>query len=192
MPDLWTCDQFLEALQLALDEGDTPRGALAAAHRSACRNCRQREAAARALLAAYPPAPPFALAERLTRVVRDDRRLRAFRAYALTAGALAAMILGAVWLAGSSPPRPGDHAAAVPTLDDRFDDARSALAALTDRAKVAIPVPAVPNWSIGPWLDPDVAGLADARRGFAEGLEPVTSSAIRAASRLWHDLPVTD
>jgi len=192
MTEPWNCDEFLAALQQALDEGQTPRGAAAAGHRATCRECRTREAAARSLLAAYPPGPPFGMADRLTRVVRADRRQRAFRSYALTVGGIAAMLLVTVWLAGSADQRRDDQTASVPSLEDRLDDARSALVALTDRAKVTLPVPTVPEWRIGPWLDADAAGLADARRGLAEGLEPVTSSALRAASRLWHDLPVTD
>lgn len=185
-----TCEQYLDALNEAIDQGRLPLESTP--HLSKCQDCRRRHSAARSLLIAYPAAAPAELGEQTYRLVRADRRQRALRGYALTATALAAMMFAAVWWAGSAAPPTAREVVAFPSLEHRLDEAKTVVLAMTDRAKGVIPRPQLPDLSIGPWLEPAANSINDTRRGLAEGLEPVTSSAMRAASKLWHDLPVTD
>ena len=52
------------------------------------------------------------------------------------------------------------------------------------------PLPAPADWTEA--FEPAAQSLGAAREGLAEGLEPVTTSARRAARLFWRDLPLTE
>jgi hypothetical protein len=214
------CDAALEYLQRQLD-GDAPDLPPAVeAHLEACADCRERFRAAPDLLATLSrldaPGPPALFTERLIADVRraGDRRRR-LRRWPL-AGALAAAVVLAAWLARPRPdtsaPAPAPAApglvqdsprlAGPPELRRRVAEAGEAVAALTQRAareavgggplalpEVAMPA-GLPDWDAA--LDPAARPLGDARQGLAEGFEPVATSARRAVRLFLRDLPLTD
>ena len=176
-------------------------------HLSVCPDCRERFRLAGSLIAVLPPrydaAEPSSIwTERLVAAIFTDGRRRQVRRLGV-AWALAAGVLAAVWLARPVPPTSSDGMPPVvvkdrrpPDLRANFAEAGSALAALTRRAavetvgqgRVLVPpvdVPAVLDIT----LEPATRPLDHARQGLTEGFEPVATSARRAVSLFWQDLP---
>jgi len=203
-----TCEPALQALQRRLDGEPDHLTSDIESHLAICPDCRERFRLARSLLAVLPPrydaAEPSSIwTERLIgAIVVDGRRRRIKRLGA--AWALAAGVLAAVWLTrplpetssvGSLPLVANDNGR-TPNLRADFAEAGSVLAALTRRAaaetvdhgRVLVPPVDVP-----PVLDITLQRASrpfdHARQGFSEGFEPVATSARRAVSLFWQDLP---
>jgi hypothetical protein len=213
------CAAALDLLQRQLD-GDLPDLTPAVeAHLETCADCRERFQAADDLLTALAvldgPRPTSLLTERLiVAAQRDLTRRRRLRHWQL-AGALAAAVLLAVWVARPRPgvpapaPTPAPDSLAVartdppaepPELRRSFAEAGEAVVSFTRRAareavgdgRLVLPeVPVSTGLAAGPWA-PAAAPLADAGAGLAEGFEPVATSARRAARLFLRDLPLMD
>ena len=201
------CAAALAHLQRQLD-GDAPDLPPAVEdHLDACPDCRERFQLAPDLLAAIPrldsarPSPLFT--ERLVVALQRDEQDRQRSRRRQLAGALAAAALLAVWL---NWPRPAAPVPAVVQDTPRpasvawrrsVAEAGEAVVALTQRAAREavgdgrIVLPEMPV-AASPWpdLEPAAAPLADARQGLAEGFEPLTTSARRAARLFLRDLPL--
>jgi hypothetical protein len=194
----------LDLLQLRLDgeAGITPPAV--AAHLAVCADCRGRFAAAGLLLAAVEvldlPVRPMVTEWIVAGAISDSRRRRRVRRCSLAAAGMAAAVTAvAFWLTQEQPSGPGSVriVAAPPDLRRDATEAGEAVAAITRRAAVdAVDagrqlVPAVPPPPWPPALEPahsfDEAGAA-----LADGLEPMATSARRAALLFWRELPVTE
>jgi hypothetical protein len=201
-----TCDATLEALQRRLDGEPALLTADVETHLSVCADCRERFRLAGSLVIALPrryeSAEPTTLwTERVVGAVVTDGRRRKIKRLGL-AWALAAGVLAAVWLARplSSPAPDGSLPVAqnlgAPNLQADFAEAGSALAALTRRAaeetvgqgRVLVPPVEVPP-VLDIRLEPATRPLDHARQGLSVGFEPVATSARRAVSLFWQDLP---
>jgi hypothetical protein len=181
-----------------------------AAHTVICPECGGRFAAmgqlSGGLIKTVTSAPSGRLTDKIVNAVLADHRRRrlARRRQWLAAAALAAAVLAALWLV--RPPRPstpGPNAAqelvrgdsAVPDLRRDLIGAGEAIVALTRRAadevagagKQLIPPEALP----ASLPEPDRV-IADAGVALAGGLEPVTTSARRAAHFLWLEFSMED
>jgi hypothetical protein len=203
------CAAALAYLQRQLD-GDAPDLPPAVEdHLEACADCRERCQLAPDLLAGLPrldsPQPSPLFTERLLVALGRDECTRQRSRRRQLAGALAAAALLAVWL---NWPRP-EVSAPTPTFVQNnsrpeplewrrsVTEAGEAMVGLTQRAAREavgdgrIVLPEVPL-TTQPWpdLEPAAAPLADARQGLAEGFEPLTTSARRAARLLLRDLPL--
>jgi hypothetical protein len=198
------CAAALDLLHLRLD-GETvamPPGV--AAHIVGCADCQGRFAAVGPLVVALartdlPVAPLFT--ERLvTGAMADVRRRRRARRWSFAVG-LAAGLMAALWFtrppAAIAPPAPVPEIvrSAPPDLRQDFADAGEAVAALSRRtAADAVDagrqlIPTVP----APWpptLEPSRT-FDGTGTGLADGFEPVTTSARRAALLFWRELPTT-
>jgi hypothetical protein len=202
-----SCEPALQALQHCLDGDAAPLTADIEAHLKVCPDCGERFRVARSLVAVLPQRydmaePSSVWTERLVgAIVTDGRRRRVKRLAA--AWALAASVLAAVWLVrpvpfsspdGSLPMANNDRGTL--NLSTDFAEAGSALAALTlraaeetiDQGKVLVPPVDVPP-VLDIRLEPAARPLDHARQGFSEGFEPVATSARRAVSLFWQDLP---
>jgi predicted anti-sigma-YlaC factor YlaD len=215
------CAAADEALQRFLDGAAEPDSPALQRHWHNCRDCRERFAAARRLRDALarrqvPPEPSALLTERIVvAVVRDGQR-RDRRRW-LAGAALAAAVLlaiGVTWprrppggeVVQIEPPatRPGEtHTLPLPSLRAGLAEAGTAVVGLTRRtvdetvgtstllrAVPLNPLPDPSDWAEA--FQPAAQSLGVARQGLAEGLEPVTTSARRAARLLWRDLPLTE
>jgi hypothetical protein len=203
-----TCEPALQALQRRLDGESADLTPDVEAHLAICHDCRERFRFARSLMAVLPSrydaAEPSSIwTERVVgAIVTDGRRIRIRRLGA--AWALAAGVLAAVWLTrplpstssdGSLPVAANDHTR-TPNLQAGFAEAGSALAALTRRAaaetvgqgKVLVPPVEVPP-GLDITLDRASRPFDHAREGLSKGFEPVATSARRAVSLFWQDLP---
>src|SRR5262245_9043905 len=201
-----TCDPALQALQRRLDGDTAPITPDVEAHLAACPDCCERFRLARSLLAVLPSRydaaePSNVWTERVVgAMVTDGRRQRLRRLAA--AWAVAAGVLAAVWLARPIPSTPSDslpvaaHDRRTPNLRADLAEAGSVLAALTRRAaaetvdhgRVLVPPIEVPP-VLDITLDRASRPLDHARQGLSEGFEPVATSARRAVSLFWQDLP---
>src|SRR5262245_53958587 len=202
-----TCEPALQALQRRLD-GEFPRLAPdVEAHLEICTDCRERFRLARSLIAVFPPrydaAEPSSIwTERLVGAIVADRRRRRIKRLG-AAWAMAAAVLATVWLVrpmapnGTLPVVSNDTSA--PGFRADFAEAGSALAGLTRRAaeetvgqgRVLVPPVEVPL-VLDIRLEPAARPLDRARQGLTDGFEPVATSARRAVSLFWQDLPQVD
>lgn len=196
-----SCDVALEALQSRLDGSAQPADPALSRHLRQCDECRARFAAADLLLAVYTPrvTPDFTV--RLHTAIRRDSRHRKYRAWAVSAVALAAAIMLAIWFTQSNDsipivPNQGPVVAKVPSLERRISDARTAVFGFGGQTVGLFGIPDIsaPRMDaklIGQSLEPVASALTDAGKGVAQGMEPLTTSAKRAANRFWRDLPTT-
>jgi hypothetical protein len=199
-----TCEPALQALQRRLDGESFRFTPDVQAHLEICPDCRERFRLARSLIAVYPPRydaaePSSVWTERLVGAVITDGRRRRIKRLGV-AWALAAGVLAAVWLARPVPETSSDGplpvVARTPNLREDLAEAGSALAALTRRAaaetvdhgRVLVPPVEVPP-GLDIRLEPAARPLDLARQGLSEGFEPVATSARRAVSMFWQDLP---
>jgi hypothetical protein len=202
------CDEARDWLQRRLD--GEPMGDCTAlnAHLAQCLECREQFALADRLAAALPSRPrpvvPVDFADRVVAraVVERRRRLAGRMAVGV---ALAASVLVAVGLwrrpavtPGGRPmgPEPG------PSVQRQLEEAGQAVAALTRRTADEtvgptrgllpdVPLPtAVPVATVAKNSPAEAEqSLRDVRRGVTSGLEPVTTSARRAVSMFFRELP---
>jgi hypothetical protein len=150
--------------------------------------CAERFAAAGSLLRAFPVRPSRDFAAEVYRTIRADRRQTQLRWAIGATATLAAGIVLAIGLAWPTSPPTTREVVAIPSLDGAVADAASAVR--TWAGKVAIPdLPEVPSVTFSPSLDPAVTAVADAGRGIAVSVSPLTDSARRAATQFWRDLP---
>ena len=221
------CREFEVWLQEALDTGASACPPEAAAHAADCVACRDLHAAARQLtngLLTLPPAQTSPLlTQSIVAAVLDERRQRLRRVrqrvaitFGLAAAILLLMLVG--WLnqsptldQGKQAVRPQDPSApSVPKLAERADEARGAVAQLTERvadqtkeqAKLLLTVANgldLPPMSGLPVLkeleeplDPAAQSLRHATETVASSIEPITSSARRAFTFFVREMPVFD
>jgi len=201
------CEPALQALQRRLDGESTRLSPDVEAHLEFCPDCRERFRLARSLIAVFPPRydaaePSSVWTDHLVGDIVADGRKRRIKRLGV-AWALAAGVLAAVWLN-----RPASSISSVnslplvrndthtPDLRADFVEAGSALARLTRRAaaetvgqgRVLVPPVEVPL-ALDIRLEPAARPLDLARQGLSEGFEPVATSARRAVSMFWQDLP---
>ena len=154
-----------------------------------------------------PPPVPAGLADRIVADVLADfprrRRLRLVRQISYAGMAMAAAILAAIWLMRPAPsPAPipakemlANADAAAPNLKRDLGDAGTAVAALTRRA--ADEVAEIGKQLLPPSAPPlappqPVRPLGDAAPALANGFEPITSSARRAARLVLREFAMED
>jgi hypothetical protein len=83
-------------------------------------------------------------------------------------------------------------------LERQVERATTAVKEWTERTVQVIPRPDIspvdvlPTPDVKMALQPVTSPFTEAGRGVAEGLEPLATSAKRAATRFWRDLPITD
>jgi hypothetical protein len=223
------CPDCLERLQRRLDGETLPDAAALDAHLAVCADCRtwydaaQRLSAGLALLAA--PVPDPALADRIVNAVlaqeRACRRLRRWlgAGAAVAAAVLLATVAGTLGRAptpGPGPQKPSEitqnqvapaPAAAAPSLRESVEEARSAVAALTDdlRAKTkeqaellwtaaqalgTDPMPPLPGvGDLEPPLEPAAQTVLESGRAVSVSLQTVAGSARRAVNYFLRELP---
>jgi hypothetical protein len=190
------CDAALESLQSRLDGSAQPADPAIAQHLRQCPECRSRYAAAELLLSLYEPRVPADFTVRVRSAVRTDARRRGYRRVLVSAVGLAAAIVLAIWLGMPKPEERKDLvvAANVPSLEKRLSGAKSAIWGWSGRTVSLfgmpdIAEPRINTDGLGQSMEPAASALADAGKGFVDGVEPLTSSAKRAATRFWRDLP---
>ncbi len=211
------CAAALDLLQRQLDgDGPDPTPEVEA-HLHECASCRGRFLAARdlqiALALAAPVQPTPLQTDRILLAVQRDWHRQRRRRW-LRAGALAAAAVLAVWLAWPrpqvptpAPPAPQSPdivqqapAPEPPPLRQSVTAAGEAMVALTRRAaqtavgegRLVLPPVAVPpdlTAAAKDALDPAARPLGDAGQALANGFEPVATSARRAVTLFWRDLP---
>lgn len=206
------CEPALALLQRRLDGEIADAPPEISDHLATCCDCRERFAAARFLLTKLPrkPAPitPFLTERLVSGVVQDLRRQRRLRLTAYAATGLAASIALVFWLGRGNGSRPGptpqppeivqNVKPTPPLLKKELAEAGEAVASLTRRAAnqavdtgrpFVVDVPA-PTWPSP--IEPSARVIDDAGQALAEGFEPVTTSARRAARMFMRDLPMTE
>lgn len=193
---LMNCDAALELLQSRLDGSAHPAEPAVARHVRQCAECRSRFAAADMLLAVYAPRVPADLTVRLRTAVYSDARRRTYRRVLVSAIGLAAAVLLAIWLTVPEPNKREEVvvAAKVPSIEKRLSGAKSAIWGWGGQTVSLFGVPDMPQprintEGIGLAIEPAASALSEAGKGFVDGVEPLTSSAKRAANRFWRDLP---
>src|SRR5262245_44196668 len=221
------CHEFQDWLQKLLDDGANYCPPEAAAHVAECAPCRELHSAARQLMNGLtalprPQAAPL-LTQSIVAGVLEERRLRLRRVrqrvavtFGLAAAILLLMLVG--WLNQAppidkhkfaEPPRPAP-APAVPKFAERADEARGAVAQLTERvadetkqqAKLLMtvansfdlpPMGSLPGLNeLDVPLDPAAQSLRNATETVASGIEPITNSARRAFTFFVREMPVFD
>jgi hypothetical protein len=215
------CLECQEILQRRLDgEGIADPGQMKE-HLVDCPQCRQRHRAALLLLEKLPSwtaaLPTADLRSRIVTAVLVDRTLRLARrrrvmvALALAACLLLAALASLTWLPIFDAPSPGPdmkfqglqaNKGPAPTLEKSVEEARQAVAALSDKGKeqvrmliaVANPMenPGLPMPGLADVeqpLEPAAESLRQAGRGVSEGLQTVTQSAQRAVAYFFRELP---
>jgi predicted anti-sigma-YlaC factor YlaD len=204
------CAAALAVLHRRLDGDAVDVPPAVAAHVAGCADCRGRFAAAGRLAAALEasvlPTPPRLLTERIiAAAIADGRRRARLRHWPLAAAALAAAVLLALGLSRPSnqqsktvTPGPEIVRGQAPDLRKNLAEAGEAVASLTRRAAAEAVgagrglVPAVPAPPWPPAIEPTAQPLGDAGVALANGFEPVTTSARRAARLFLRDLPIAD
>lgn len=203
------CPEAQELLQRYLDGETLSDPSALHLHLEACAECRERFAAAKRMRDALRSVPESAVSpawtERTVTHILTDRRRRLARQRWLAGAALAAsmllMIGGYLWLRlaepvtlaqRTQPPAPVDDS---PVLTRSVQEARSELAALTDRiadqiteqtqllpAATVLPLEMAPvSWMpLERPLSSLAQSLRQSKRGVSAGLDPVANSARRA------------
>ena len=221
------CPELHNWLQQVMDGADLPVPPDAAAHLAQCPACRELESAARLLKGGLQSMPPPQTSALLTQSIvagiLDDRRRRLRRVrrrmvltFALAASILILMLVG--WL--NQGPQSKKHQSVknkptpdepeMPKLVHRAEDARAAVASLTERvadqtkeqAKVLMavantldlaPMATLPGLSdLEEPLDPAAQSLRQATQTVTSGIEPITNSARRAFTFFVKEMPVFD
>jgi hypothetical protein len=210
------CRAYQERLQQQLDGQPVGWPAALVEHLRDCPACAALQGAARRLTAGLqkltPPTPPPDLAGQITaRVLADDRSQKTAGRIQRLRWAVAALVAAAVLLAlglrfratPTTPPAPEVPdlaAAATPRpLRDSMEEARTAVAALTNRTADAavgetafllppVPEPMLPE-SAAESLEPSLRPFREAGAEVSSGLEPVTDSARRALQLFLRDQP---
>ncbi|MBX7103196.1 MAG: hypothetical protein K1X57_03900 [Gemmataceae bacterium] len=187
-PDKLDCATAMDRLQRRLDGDFLLTEPALDWHLADCDECAGRFAMAERLLRAYPVRPSRDFAAEVQRTIRADRRQSRLRWAVGATAAMAAAIMLAVGLAWPTATPAAREVVAIPSLDGAVADAASVVR--TWAGKVAIPdLPDVPAVAFSPAFDPAVTAVADAGRGIAVSVSPITDSARRAATQFWRDLP---
>jgi len=195
------CAAALAAIQLALD--GAPADAALDAHLAACPSCRASMRAAERLLGALPllPRPEVraGFAAQIARAVNADRRQRDRRRWAVRTGAgvaIAAGVLAAVWWPRTEPIQPvvQQREPEPPSIRERFEEARTAVASLTARTVPELPMPVEITLPVaaderGSTWEPVAQSLDEAANGAAVAFEPMTAAAGRAFGFLYREIP---
>ena len=221
------CLEFQDWLQESLDGVPSPRTADTAAHVAQCASCRDLDGAAAVLTAGLKvlsrPQHSALLTQSIVAGVFEERRQRRRRirqraviTFALAASIAILMLVG--WLNQTPQPNkdnvakgpPAPVVPPAPKLVQRADDARIAVASLTERVadqtkEQAKMLMAVANtFDLAPMdnlpelndlqepLDPAARSLRQATQTVADGIEPITNSARRAFTFFVKELPVFD
>ena len=195
-----SCDLALTVLQRRLDGEFAHTTPEVDAHLASCATCHSRFAAAELFLHAYPPRPRAGFVDRITVAVRRDARNREVTRWAAVSVAIAAAILIALRLAWPHAPAdlpPIVKAPSGPSVEDRIAQARTTVVAWRDAATQKVKVPSdwpamTPNKDLATAFEPAKATFADASKGLASGIEPITDSAKRAMNLFRRDLPASD
>lgn len=206
------CEPALTLLQRRLDGEIVDAPPDISDHLATCRDCRERFAAARYLLTRLPRKPasvtPFLTERLVSGIAKDVRRQRRLRFAAYAATGLAASIALVFWFGrgnGLHPdpaPQPPEVVQKVmptpPLLKKELAEAGEAVASLTRRAAnqavdtgrpFVVDVP-TPTWTSP--IEPSARVIEDAGQALAEGFEPVTTSARRAARMFMRDLSMNE
>jgi hypothetical protein len=190
------CDAALESLQSRLDGSAQPADPAVARHVRQCAECRSRFAAADMLLSVYASRVPTDLTIRVRSAVYSDARHRTYRRVLASAIGLAAAVMLAVWFSIPDVAKREEVVVAVkvPSLEKRLAGAKSAIWGWGDRTVSMLGVPDITEPRIdtdglGQAIEPATNALSDAGKGFVDGVEPLASSAKRAANRFWRDIP---
>ncbi len=163
------------------------------------------------------PIPPRRLAESITHQVLAEQRTTVRRRVIVYAAALAACLMLGIYIGGRNNPetppvvkgpdvKPPETAKVVesetPKVTERAGEAGTALATLVTRTadeavgqgRLLLPSnpmgPMTPDvTALPPALEPPAQSLKDAGQSVSAGLEPVTSSAKRAVTLFFRDMP---
>jgi hypothetical protein len=203
------CATTLALLHRRLDGESVETSAEVAAHAALCPDCRARLVAARLLAAApaphEPPVPALVTERIITGVLADARRRRS-RRWSLSTIGIAAAVTFALWLTRpTTPVTPIPSVPEVvreqppPNLREGFVEAGEAVASLTRRTAAEAVGPVEwglptdgPEWWSMPTLQAPSRPFEDAGVALADGFEPVTTSARRAARLFWRELAQDD
>lgn len=192
------CDVALEALQSRLDGNAHPADPAIARHLRQCDDCRSRFAAADLLLAVYAPRVTPDLTVRMRNAVHRDLRFRTYRDYAVSAACLAATVMLAIWLSFATKTEADRTVviAKVPSMERRVSNAKSAIMGWGGQTISLFGMPKLTERRITTddleqTIEPATNALSNAGKGLVDGMEPLTTSAKRAAYRFWNDLPTT-
>jgi hypothetical protein len=180
-----------------------------AAHLSLCADCHGRFAAMGQMSAALIrteslPVPPL-LTERIVAGLLADNRRQRLKRWSLAGVGLAASVALAVWLSWLGGPAPSPAPTPLPEMvtspppsgpgmQKEFSDAGEAVAALTRRTAsdvVGVGRQFVSTMPSPPWppdMEPAGRPFEEAGAALADGFEPVTTSARRAARLVWREL----
>jgi len=227
-----SCHDFQDWLQRRLDGEMLPLPDGLEPHLAGCLSCRSQQHAAQLLLEGVQglkqPSPPSGLTDAIVARVLADRRERSFRrrrrvaaTVALAASLLLAALAGYLWLpqvktvarddVEKTPQaqfsKPQDESSSpggtdVPSLAGSVEEARSAVASLTEKLADKGKEQARLWWSVAPLdmpktlpkakleqpLDPAARSLRQTGQGMTEGLTTVTQSARRAVSYFFREL----
>ena len=200
------CAEALDVLQRRLDGDVVAAPPAVVAHIAGCADCRGRFAAVGSLftaLASTELAVSPLMTERIVAgAIADVRRSRRVRRWSFAVG-VAAGVMGALWLTRSPAPiipQPDApelvQGSAPPDLRQDFTKAGEAVAALSrrtaadavDAGRQLIPTVSSPQW---PSESEPVRSFNEAGAGLADGFEPVTTSARRAALLFWREVPIS-
>lgn len=220
------CPECLDFLQRRLDGSDDAVPAALEGHLAGCAECQAWFAAAQRLQEGQrcqaAPIVPAYLTDAIVRAIAlHQRRRRLLRRWlggaAIAAGVCIALLIG---YRGGNPPslEPGPQArqslststerilamSEAPSLRRSVDEARSAVAALTDelrsstRRLLGSASTPLQSDSLAPFptvaaleepLEPAARSLRDSGRGVSVSLATVTGSARRAVDYFFHELP---
>jgi len=224
------CDECHDLLQRRLDGSPPSEPSALERHLAGSPPCRAEHAAAQLLedhlKRQHKPVPPADLADRIVAglLAEQQTRVRARRRWlvgmALAASLLLACVAGYRWLrqpgAGGDQPSPlvdrkpktpqapaQTPAVATTSLSQTVEEARTAVAALTDRTvtqarQLWTAAPALEVRPVTPWpsmrelekpLDPAAQSLREAGQGVRAGLGTVTASARRMVDFFLREVP---
>jgi len=225
-----SCHDFQDWLQRRLDGEMLPLPDGLEPHLGGCLSCRSQQHAGQLLLEGLQglkrALPPSGLADAIVARVLTDRleltfrrRRRVATTVALAASLLLAALAGYLWLPKSKTvtqekfarvekapePPPRLVAPEAPSLARSVEEARSAVASLTEKIADKSKEQARLWWSVAPDvpkalpvvkfeqpLDPAAQSLRQAGQGMTEGLQTVSQSARRAVSYFVRELSPLD
>ena len=213
------CGAFLERLHAVLDR-ESPVETLDDPHLARCDSCRETAAVARWIRVRNerPVAVPSELAGRIVAGALSERRTR--RRVQWTFGSGLAVVAASLLIAGflaldAAQPNPDALRAEIPPpqltpipeappprLDERFADAGDAIASISRKAKDQTVTPtknflphsgpvAPPKSGFPAEADPAAEMIAEIPQNAKSGIEPVTSSTVRAVNLFLRDTGVS-
>jgi hypothetical protein len=209
------CAEYQDWVQRRLD-GEAGPAETGDGHRRACPRCAGMDEALtrleRGLRLAPPLTPPDRLAENIVFQVLSEQRAAGRRRILVYAAAVAACVALGLYLGSRNTTTPVEAPEAPkvivevepekPKVNERVGEAGTALASLFTRTadeavgqgKLLLPSNPMPPMApdvtgLPPALEPPAQSLKDAGQTVSSGLEPVTSSARRAVTLFFRDMP---